>query len=62
MSLIDWSGGDQGDPRYDVAVALETEPEVELGHAELAAFFGGYGGVGIDRATRRWLEELYEFF
>lgn len=62
MSLIDWSDGDQGDPRYDVALALGTEPEVELGTIELAAFFEGYGRVSIDRATRSWFEELYEFF
>jgi aminoglycoside 3'-phosphotransferase-2 len=61
MSLIDWSGGGQGDPRYDVALALGTEPEIELGPDLLAAFLAGYGG-GIDRATRRWFEELYEFF
>jgi len=62
MSVIDWSEGDQGDPRYDVALALGTEPEVELGTIELAAFFDGYGSVSLDRATRRWFEELYEFF
>jgi aminoglycoside phosphotransferase (APT) family kinase protein len=62
MSLIDWSGGDQGDPRYDVSLALGTEPEVELGNIEVAAFFDGYGRVSVDRATRRWFEGLYEFF
>jgi len=62
MSLIDWSGGGQGDPRYDLALALGTEPEIELGETDLAAFFGGYGGVPVDRATRRWFVNLYEFF
>lgn len=62
MSLIDWSGGAQGDPRYDLALALHTEPEIELGEIELAAFFEGYGGVPMDRSTRRWFENLYEFF
>ena len=62
MSLIDWSGGAHGDPRYDLALALRTEPEIELGETELAAFFEGYGGVPMDRATRRWFESLYEFF
>jgi aminoglycoside phosphotransferase (APT) family kinase protein len=62
MSLIDWSGGAQGDPRYDLALALHTEPEIELSEAELAAFFEGYGGKAIDRSTRRWFESLYEFF
>ena len=62
MSLIDWSGGAQGDPRCDVALALQTEPEIHLGEIELAAFFEGYTGVPMDRATRRWFEDLYEFF
>ena len=62
MSLIDWSGGAQGDPRYDLALALHTEPEIELSEIELAAFFEGYGGVTMDRSTRGWLENLYEFF
>ena len=62
MSLIDWSGGAHGDPRCDLALALQTEPEITLGEIELAAFFEGYGGVPVDRATRRWFEDLYEFF
>ena len=62
MSLIDWSGGAHGDPRCDLALALQTEPEIELGEIELAAFFEGYGGVPVDRVTRRWFEDLYEFF
>lgn len=62
MSLIDWSGGAQGDPRYDLALALHTEPEIELSEIELAAFFEGYGGVPMDRSTRGWFENLYEFF
>lgn len=37
MSLIDWSGGAQGDPRCDVALALQTEPEITLGEMELTA-------------------------
>ena len=62
MSLIDWSGGAQGDPRCDLTLALQTEPEIELDEFELAAFFEGYGGAPLDRATRRWFEDLYEFF
>ena len=62
LSVIDWSGGAQGDPRCDLALALQTEPEMALGESELAAFFEGYGGVPVDRATRRWFEDLYEFF
>jgi aminoglycoside phosphotransferase (APT) family kinase protein len=62
MSLIDWPDGGQGDPRYDVALALDTEPEIELGEMERAAFFDGYGAAAMDRSTRTWFEQLYEFF
>jgi aminoglycoside phosphotransferase (APT) family kinase protein len=62
MSLIDWSGGGQGDPRYDIALALQTEPGVALGDIERAAFFEGYGGAPLDPATREWFVALYEFF
>lgn len=62
MSLIDWSGGAQGDPRCDLTLALQTEPEIELDEFELAAFFESYGGAPLDRETRRWFEDLYEFF
>jgi aminoglycoside phosphotransferase (APT) family kinase protein len=62
MGLIDWSGGDVGDPRYDIALALGTEPELVLGEAETAAFFDGYAGTPSDAATMRWFQNLYEFF
>ena len=62
MSLIDWSGGDVGDPRYDVSLALATEPELQLGERDLAGFFEGYGGSRIDADTMRWFQGLYEFF
>jgi aminoglycoside phosphotransferase (APT) family kinase protein len=62
MSLIDWSAGDEGDPRCDLALALQTEPEIQLGEMELTAFFEGYGMAPIDRVTRTWFEDLYEFF
>jgi aminoglycoside phosphotransferase (APT) family kinase protein len=62
MSLIDWPGGAQGDPRYDLALALDTAPELELSESELAAFFEGYCGAPVERATRQWFEDLYEFF
>ncbi len=62
MSLIDWSGGGQGDPRCDVSLALQTAPEIELSEIDLSAFFDGYGGPPLDSQTRRWFEDLYEFF
>ncbi|MGH9388570.1 MAG: phosphotransferase family protein, partial [Vicinamibacteria bacterium] len=41
MGLIDWSGGDRGDPRYDLSLALGTEPEIQRREADRAAFFEG---------------------
>jgi aminoglycoside phosphotransferase (APT) family kinase protein len=62
MGLIDWSGGDFGDPRYDIALTLATEPEIHLRDVEVAAFFDGYQHTRIDAATMRWFMSLYEFF
>jgi aminoglycoside phosphotransferase (APT) family kinase protein len=62
MSLIDWSGGAQGDPRCDLALALLTEPEFALGETELAAFYDGYGRPALNTAARQWFADLYEFF
>lgn len=62
MSLIDWSNGDCGDPRHDVSLAVQTEPEMTLSDREVTAFFAGYGTPPLDRATRKWFEDLYEFF
>jgi aminoglycoside phosphotransferase (APT) family kinase protein len=62
LSLVDWAGADRGDPRNDLALALQTEPEIRLGESEVHAFFDGYGTPPIDRATRKWFEDLYEFF
>lgn len=62
MALIDWSGGDLGDPRYDISLALATEPEIRLRGDEVAAFFDGYDQPPLDAATMRWFISLYEFF
>lgn len=64
MSLIDWSQGDAGDFRCDVALALRSEPadELELNACEIDAFYRGYGYPQLDADTCRWFELLYEFF
>jgi aminoglycoside phosphotransferase (APT) family kinase protein len=62
MAIIDWSGGGLGDARYDVALALNTEPELRLRDEERAAFFEGYGATPLDSSTMRWFVNLYEFF
>lgn len=59
LSLIDWAGGGQGDPRHDIALALKNE---DLGGADLAAFGEGYGSPPSDEATRQWFVNLYDFY
>lgn len=62
LSLIDWSGGDSGDYRNDIALALQTESEITLMEEEVLAFYKGYGCAPLGRDTRHWFELLYEFF
>jgi aminoglycoside phosphotransferase (APT) family kinase protein len=62
LSLIDWAGGGPGDPRYDIALALQTKPELDLSAADVGAFFAGYGGAASDEDTRDWFVRLYDFF
>jgi aminoglycoside phosphotransferase (APT) family kinase protein len=62
LGLIDWSGGDLGDPRYDISLALATEPEIPLRDLDIAAFFDGYGCTPLDVTTMHWFISLYEFF
>jgi aminoglycoside phosphotransferase (APT) family kinase protein len=62
MSLIDWAGGGLGDPRCDVALALQTEPEIALTAAVLDAFYAGYGAPALDAETRDWFVRFYDFF
>lgn len=62
LALIDWSQGDSGDHRYDLAVALRTSPPVTLTDADLRAFHDSYGAAPLTAETRLWFERLYEFF
>ena len=34
----------------------------QLTDAERMSFFEGYGTGPLDKSTRRWFEDLYEFF
>jgi aminoglycoside phosphotransferase (APT) family kinase protein len=62
LSLIDWADGGLGDPRHDIALALQTKPELDLSAAALDAFFAGYGTAALDEATRDWFVRLYDYF
>lgn len=59
--FIDWAGGDVGDPRCDVALALLEDEEIEFDAKMLTAFFRGYGAE-VSASVREWYEGLYEFF
>jgi aminoglycoside phosphotransferase (APT) family kinase protein len=60
--VIDWSGGDWGDPRYDLALAIRPEPEAFGNQADLRAFFEGYGRRPLSDDEHRYFNGLYEFF
>ena len=62
LHLIDWAGGGSGDPRHDIALALETKPEFELSGEVLDAFYAGYGAAPLDEQTRDWFVRLYDYF
>ena len=62
LHLIDWADGGPGDPRHDVALALQARPELELSAEALEAFAAGYGGAPADEATRDWFVRLYDYF
>ena len=62
LSLIDWATGDSGDFRCDIALALQSEPETTFADEEVRAFYDGYAGPPVDPATRKWFEELWDFF
>lgn len=59
--FIDWSGGDHGDPRCDVALALLSDDELQFDDEMLTAFHAGYGSE-TKTDERAWFENLYEFF
>ena len=62
LHLIDWAGGGSGDPRHDIALALDTMPELELSAVVLDAFYAGYGIAALDAETRDWFVRLYNHF
>ncbi len=59
--IVDWAGGDIGDPRCDVALALLSDEELPIDQELLDGFFAGYGAE-TSAAERAWFEGLYEFF
>jgi aminoglycoside phosphotransferase (APT) family kinase protein len=60
--VIDWSGGDWGDPRYDLALAIRPEPEAFDNPGDVEAFFEGYGSRPLSDDEYGYFNSLYEFF
>jgi len=62
-SIIDWSGGALGDPRYDVSLAMRSKANVFENETEVRTFFEGYGMRIIgEREYKYFVDGLYEFF
>ncbi|MBP1989638.1 aminoglycoside phosphotransferase family protein [Paenibacillus eucommiae] len=62
-SIIDWSGGAFGDPRYDAALAVRPKPNAIETESEIDAFFEGYGKKIIGEQEYKYFENgLYAFF
>ncbi|MDR7071367.1 phosphotransferase family protein [Fictibacillus barbaricus] len=62
-SIIDWSGGSYGDPRYDIALAIRPKQNAFEADSDLQKFYEGYGGQKISPEEYTYFEEgLYEFF
>jgi aminoglycoside phosphotransferase (APT) family kinase protein len=63
VSIIDWSGGAFGDPRYDVSLAIRPKPGAIESEAEINSFFEGYGTRIIGEHEYNYFEAgLYDFF
>jgi aminoglycoside phosphotransferase (APT) family kinase protein len=62
-SVIDWSGGGFGDPRYDLSLAIRPKPNAFETESDIEAFFEGYGKKILDEQDYKYfVEGLYEFF
>jgi aminoglycoside phosphotransferase (APT) family kinase protein len=60
--VIDWFGGAQGDPRYDLALATQPVEEAFQQPDDLEAFYAGYGGPRLTPEEADYFVGLYEFF
>jgi len=54
-AVIDWSGGAYGDPRFDVALAIQPDEHFFTSEEDKKVFFEGYGETILN-------EEEYEYF
>ncbi|MNI19019.1 Aminoglycoside 3'-phosphotransferase [compost metagenome] len=62
-SIIDWSGGGFGDPRYDISLAIRPKPNAFEIESEIDTFFEGYGKKILSEQEYKYFEDgLYSFF
>lgn len=62
-SIIDWSNGGFGDPRYDISLAIRPKPNAFEVQSEIDTFYEGYGQKILSEQEYRYFKEgLNEFF
>jgi aminoglycoside phosphotransferase (APT) family kinase protein len=62
-SVIDWSGGAYGDPRYDVSLAVRPKRNAFENEEDKEIFYEGYGQKIITEQDYMYFEDgLYAFF
>jgi aminoglycoside phosphotransferase (APT) family kinase protein len=62
-SIIDWSGGGFGDPRYDISLAIRPKPNAFEIQSDIDIFCEGYGKKFLGEQEYKYFSEgLYEFF
>lgn len=60
--VVDWAGGAWGDPRYDLALALQPGRGAFRARADAGAFYEGYAGRKLTTREARYFVRLYDFF
>ncbi|MCR2822551.1 phosphotransferase family protein [Lederbergia panacisoli] len=61
-AVIDWSGGAYGDPRFDVALAIQPDETFFTSEGDKKAFFEGYGEKIITESEYEYFANgVYEF-
>ncbi|HEY7359080.1 MAG TPA: phosphotransferase [Ktedonobacterales bacterium] len=61
--VIDWAGGEPGDPRYDLALAIRPQTTgLFQAPQDRQAFFEGYGLADLSAPEYDYFVRVYEFF
>ncbi|MEC0197263.1 phosphotransferase [Paenibacillus taichungensis] len=63
VGVIDWSGATNGDPRYDVALAIRPKYNAFDNNRDKEIFFNAYGKLRITDEEYNYFEDgVYSFF